>query len=234
MKYHLLGVGTDAKTIKGQKLGWTTGILYLSPADFSGKNLCPHSSPGCRLGCLNTAGRGAFESVQNARLRKTRMFLEQRREFLELLAADITLLKLQHRKVAVRLNGTSDIAWESVRPTSIGTPTIIDRYSSVQFYDYTKNKTRMLHSLRDQWPSNYRLVFSRSEANELDCLHVLEAGGNVAAVFSDGLPDTWYGYRVIDGDEHDLRFLDPKGVVVGLKAKGEARKDSTGFVITNN
>jgi hypothetical protein len=110
--------------------------------------------------------------------------------------------------------------------------TIFDMFPHVQFVDYTKSVKRALAHARGELPPNYHLTFSRSETNEADCLKVLEAGGNVAVVFADGKPMRWHGYPVIDGDKHDLRHLDPRGVVVGLAPKGvKARRDTSGFVV---
>lgn len=125
---------------------------------------------------------------------------------------------------AVRLNGTSDKSWEKTFPALINT------YSNIQFYDYTKVFKRMLRYIDGDLPVNYHLTFSRSEVNDAQCKKVLRAGGNVAVVFRGSLPDEWQGYPVYDADKHDLRFLDPFGVG-GLKAKGKAKHDTTGFVV---
>lgn len=220
--FQLLSTGTDAKTVKGEKFGWQTFILYLAPHIASGRNVCPWASKGCAAACLNTAGRGAMKSVQDARLRKTRWFFEDREGFMKALESDIdAAAKLAMRnkmKPCIRLNGTSDIGWERV----------IASFPTMQFYDYTKSKDRILAPV----PANYHLTFSRSEENEADALDVLSHGKNVAVVFSSSdLPEHWNGYGVIDGDESDLRFLDEDNVVVGLKAKGKARQDTSGFVV---
>ena len=123
---------------------------------------------------------------------------------------------------AIRVNGTSDLP-------RLVTP-LAEEFADVQFYDYTK--------LPKPWTRvkpNYDLTFSRSETNERDCLDALNNGINVAVVFStkktEPLPDEYLGYEVINGDEHDLRFLDKKGVIVGLTAKGRAKRDTSGFVV---
>lgn len=118
---------------------------------------------------------------------------------------------------------------------------IMARFPDLQFYDYTKNPGRAVTNAMGFHPANYHLTFSRSETNERQCLDVLAAGGNVAVVFStatksgkrpaEALPADWHGYRVVDGDKDDLRFLDPRGVVVGLRAKGRAKHDTSGFVV---
>ena len=228
MKLNLLSVGTDAKTVKGEKFGYFTGILYLAPANEAGfGNLCPNASAGCLASCLYTAGRGAMSNVKDARIRKTRLFFSDKAKFLETIFQDInSLIKSglkEEKKVCVRLNGTSDVPWERLG--------IFDKFSQIQFYDYTKSLSRAVDFANGKLPKNYHLTFSRSESNEASALQVLQAGGNVAAVFSGGLPKTWKGYNVIDGDESDLRFNDAKNVVVGLKAKGKGKKDTSGFVI---
>jgi hypothetical protein len=231
--YNLISVGSDAKTVKGVIRGFQTGILYLAPASISGVNLCPHSSPACRAACLYTAGRGAFSNVQEARIRKAKLFLTDRAGFVDLLAEDMdTLIRNSERLGLVpcaRLNGTSDIPWESSKGTD--GITLMQQFPALSFYDYTKSKPRMLRMLDGKLPPNYTLTFSRSERNEKDCIEILKAGGNVAAVFRKELPSEWNGFPVINGDLHDLRFSDERGVVVGLKAKGKAKYDESGFVI---
>jgi len=225
---NLLSIDTNAKTVKGQKRGYLTGILYLAPGRLSGLvNVCPHASAACDVLCLYYAGRGAFNSVQQARTAKTVFYVKDRETFLSTLkenvAAVIRKAKSKGMRATVRLNGTSDIGWERY--------TVIQAFKTTRFYDYTKNAKRMHAFLDGKLPSNYSLTFSRSEANEAECLAILARKGNVAVVFRKTLPKTWQGYRVIDGDKNDLRFLDPKGVVVGLKAKGKAKTDTTGFVV---
>ena len=210
------------KTVKGEKLGILTGILYLAPAKLSGYEVCPKRSKGCTDACLYTAGMGAFSTVQLARKNKTLMFFEQREAFMAQLHKDIKSLKKKAAKLgmtpAVRLNGTSDIEW-----TRTG---IMDAFPEIQFYDYTK----VLNRLTKERPANYHITFSKNEANSVECFLALKLGYNVAVVF-DRLPTEWMGHQVQDGDDTDARFLDPKGYVIGLKAKGKARKDNSGFVV---
>ena len=225
---NLLSIDTNAKTVKGQKRGYLTGILYLAPERVSGLiNVCTNASDACRAACLYTAGRGAFSSVQKARTAKTVFYVKERERFLSTLSENVASVirkaKSKGMRAVVRLNGTSDIGWERY--------SVIQAFKRTRFYDYTKNAQRMHAFLDGKLPSNYSLTFSRSESNEAECLSILERKGNVAVVFRKTLPKTWQGYRVIDGDKNDLRFLDPKGVVVGLKAKGKAKSDTTGFVV---
>ncbi len=227
MSQKLLSIDTNAKTVKGQTKGYLTGILYLAPADISGKNICPHASVGCKAACLFTAGRGAMSPIRNARLKKTMAFLSDRISFSSTIKAEIaSLIKKANKKgmtACIRLNGTSDLPWHKIED-------IMQSYPDVQFYDYTPNLFRMLEFTNGKLPSNYHLTFSRKEDNDQAVDSVLKAGGNVAAVFKS-LPISWKGFPVINGDDTDLRFLDGKGVIVGLKAKGKAKKDTSGFVI---
>jgi hypothetical protein len=217
----------NAKTTKGQKLGILTGILYLAPATESGvMNTCPSSTPECRQACLYTAGRGAFDSVRHGRIRKTLWLARDRAGFVEELKHNVTRLVSRARKMglqpAVRLNGTSDLPWLAHE--------VAAAFPEVQFYDYTKHAKPWLRAL-----PNYHLTFSHSGHNAQECLQALEHGVNVAVVFTsrrgEELPQTWLGYRVIDGDLHDCRFLDTKGVVVGLRAKGAAKASQSPFVV---
>ncbi len=229
--YKLLNVDSNAKTVKGRKKGYATGILYLAPANLSGYEVCPGSSEGCRSACLNTAGRGKMTKVQEARVRKTKQFFEHKEQFLLDLEKDIErfvnwAIKKDYIPV-VRLNGTSDLLWE--RTSFVGSDgnrysNMMERFPDIQFYDYTKLAGRK------NLPKNYHLTFSLHEANENRATKAVANGMNVAVVFRDGLPKKYLKLSVVDGDETDLRFLDKKNRVVGLKAKGKAKKDTTNFV----
>ena len=221
----------NSKTVKGEKMGWLTGILYLAPACISGTNVCPNSDTACRASCLYSAGRGAFSNVQQARIRKTKELFSNNEAFIAQLNKDIDALAAKAKKLgmkpAVRLNGTSDLPW-----FWNGTSGIMDAHRDVQFYDYTKVAPRLTSKL----PKNYHLTFSRSSNNHEACLVALSRGFNVAVVF-DKVPvgiKLWCS-KVVDGDLSDLRFLDVKKgrkpVIVGLKAKGKARQDKSSFVI---
>jgi len=216
----LLSIGNDVKTVKGEKLGVKTAILYLAPADIAGLNICPWASKGCREACLYTAGRGSFNNVQQARINRTRFYHEDRDKFMDQLYVELSRFRIATErkgfKPAVRLNGTSDISWRRV----------IKHHPDLQFYDYTKSAARIL---ANRLP-NYWLTFSRSESNWETCRKVLDDGKNVAAVFST-VPSEYQGYRVINGDDSDVRFRDPTPVIVGLTPKGKAKQDTSGFVI---
>lgn len=217
---------SNTKTLKGQvKLGFLTAILHLAPHRLSGYNTCPKATAGCSAACLNTAGRGKFNSIQESRIRKTREFFENRSAFMDQLVKDVraTIRKAARENLtpAIRLNGTSDIRWETVGVG--GFKNIMEMFPEVQFYDYTKIPNRR------NIPSNYHLTFSLAENNDGDAVAAINNGMNVAAVFKENRK-TFMGLPVINGDDTDLRFLDRKGCIVGLSAKGEAKKDTTGFV----
>ena len=263
----------NPKVLKGTEQGYLTSILHLAPASLSGYNVCPMASDGCRSACLNTAGRGGMvkvgettNAIQQARIRKTQFFFDNRTAFLTQLAKEIRsairLAEAHNLIPAFRLNGTSDIRWENYG--------IIEQFPTVQFYDYTKLPNRR------NLPSNYHLTFSRSESNEQYVPMAFDNGMNVAVVFrKDGpkvkriytlaeqlankekrelamanrdpnrpkkpyvprkvdlswVPSTFYGKNVFHGDNSDLRFLDPKNSVVALLAKGEAKYDTSGFIV---
>ena len=232
----LLSVSSDAKTVKGEKQGVLTGILYLSPADLISErlNLCPYADIArCKVGCLNTAGRGAFSNVQRARIRKTLFWWQYPAEFMALLIRDIERLqrKAEREKMtlAIRLNGTSDIQWEKQYPAGYGHGNIFDRFPNQIFYDYTKVPNRTV-------PDNYHLTFSYSGVAEFQPVVEKQLRHNprtnLAVVFGGELPATFYGREVVNGDASDIRFLDDHFVVVGLTAKGKAKNDRSGFVVT--
>lgn len=222
----------NAKIVKGEALGYITKGIHLAPANLSGYEVCQWRSKGCTMACLNTAGRGQMNSVQDSRIAKTKLFFEQRFDFLAKLSKEITSsiksATKKGMKAVFRPNLTSDIAWEDI--VNEDGVNIFEKHSSTQFYDYTKSFQRMQWYIDGELPSNYHLTFSCSETNSSTAQVVLSMGGNVAVVFRNQLPSTWNGFEVINGDESDLRFLDKKGVVVGLIEKGLAKKDSTGFV----
>jgi hypothetical protein len=251
--YHKVGFfnlltpdGYSPKLKKGRAKGYASYILHLAPSRMSGHNVCgAFATEQCIEACLNTAGRGGINlaqkgtnSVQAARLARTKLFFEDPFTFMWILEVEIeTAIRRSARNGRIpcfRLNGTSDLSWENMRFNS--GERVFDVFSQVQFYDYTKNPARAVKNASGQHPANYGLCFSRSEKNDAECMRVLATGGNVAVVFDAAphcLPDIWRGYRVIDGDQDDLRFLDPRGVIVGLSAKGRAIGTGTadGFVV---
>ena len=224
----LLNYYSQTKMTKGEKFGYKTAILHFAPFKLSGKNVCPKATTGpdgCAEPCLHTSGRGQMNSVQQARINKTLYFWKNRNGFLWELSREIQQLKIRAKrqgfKFAVRLNGTSDLNFSKFKID--GNQSIMDLHPDVQFYDYTKVYNHFDHSYK-----NYHVTFSHSGKNDAECLQAFDAGYNVAYVFRDKLPKHHLGRRVIDGDKHDLRFLDPRGVIVGLVAKGKARKVTAG------
>lgn len=219
----------NAKTVKGEKKGYQTYILHLAPGKLSGYEACPRRTKGCTDACLNTAGRGKFDRSQSARIAKTKWFFEHKQSFMAFLVRDITAAIVSSRKRGLtpvfRLNGTSDIPWEVIKCGEF--KNVFERFPNVTFYDYTKIAGRV------KIPSNYHITFSRSESNQDQVMEALKKNLNVAVVF-DNLPATYLGRPVINGDENDLRFLDPKRCIVGLSAKGKAKTSQSPFIIRNH
>lgn len=232
MPKKLLSPGsTNAKTKKNEI---KTFILYLMPynQNSEGRNLCPHASKGCAAACLVSAGRGAFSNVIKARVNKTELFIKNKLAFLNKLADEITQethkAKQGGYKVAFRLNGTSDVDFIYMLK-KYGFLDIQDLQPYAVFYDYTKNIQK---AIRYKSHPNYTVTFSRAEDNAVKTELAIRHGVNVAAVFNE-LPSRWWGVDVVDGDKSDLQMLKYNGVILGLKAKGAARKDKTGFTILN-
>lgn len=231
----------NAKTKKGEKKGYKTFIMYMAPftQNSKGINLCSHASEGCAAACLFGSGFGGmFTNVEQGRIDKSEFYLSDRIAFLDKLVKEITKLEKKYNDkdetLCIRLNGTSDISFEK-QVTSNG-KTIFDTFPDIQFYDYTKNHFRFNKEL----PANYHLTFSRSETNHDKAMLLLSSGINVAMVF-DSIPETYEGFKVINGDENDLRFTDGEGVIVGLKYKKLTKKGAdnetafkTGFAIRTN
>ena len=227
----------NPKLMKGQAFGYHSAGLHLAPARISGYQVCASASTGCTTACLYTSGMGKFTTTQAARIAKTKRLFEDADNFLRDIVKDIEAAVRKAARVqltpAVRLNLTSDVRWELIEVTVRGVtyPNLMAAFPTVQFYDYTK------HTNRKNIPANYHLTFSRSESNDTKLADMMAEGYNVAVVFDTKkgapLPAMWKGIPVIDGDISDLRFLDPRGVIVGLRGKGEARKGShNGFVIS--
>jgi hypothetical protein len=244
------------KAIKASSYGYLNAIHYMAPAGVAGVgNLCPHASAGCKALCLGlTSGQAGMvkdidsdqdqgNSVRASRKAKAVRFMRQRHGYMRDVVRSINNLVAKARRenlmLCVRMNGSTDIAWESIRDAK--GKTVFDLFPDVQFVDYTKNPRRMTRQL----PANYHLTFSRSETNEAVAETLLDLGHNVAVVFAKAKPHTWRGYTVVDGDTHDLRHLDPKagsitnghsmslgGYVIGLSPKGrKAKADTSGFVV---
>lgn len=231
---------SNPKVAKNMKQGVITKPLHLAPYNLSGFQVCPQASQGCAKACLHTAGNPAYmPSKEKARIARTQAYFGARKAFMALVAFEIESLVLKAARLAmqpgVRLNATSDIPFEKVALEVNGKPVknLMQAFPDVEFYDYTKTTKRALQWAMGLMPANYHLTFSKSESNDSDVAKVANAGGNIAVVFSNALPATYLGLPVINGDEHDFRPIDGKGVVVGLKAKGQAKQDTTGFVVNS-
>jgi len=211
---------SNHKTVKGEKKGWKTFIAYLlSYTDNSeGRNLCPMASKGCAAACLVNSGNGGMrKEVREARSKRTELYLKDRERFMNMLYFEIGGLANKHQNLAIRLNGTTDLPFEKYK---INGKNLFEHFPNVQFYDYTKIPYRV----RNNKFRNYHLTFSMNEENKETCWEMLAEGYNVAAVFdvtkNNELPQTYKGYKVVDGDENDLRFLEKgKNVIVGLRYK---------------
>ncbi len=243
----LLNIDQNSKTIKGQKYGFLTGVMYLAPASASGRNVCPYARlAGCIAGCLNTAGRGGIakdnatmmtpdgaipdNAIQHARIARTNLYFDDRAAFFEMLIKEIRAMLRKAKRLdltpVIRLNGTSDIDFTRQKYQD---KTIFEFFPGVQFYDYAKRFKF------DHMPTNYHISISYSESNPEYARLAIQAsrkyGFNLVVVFKKELPAMFLGLPVVNGDDSDLRFLDPAGSVIGLKAKGKARQDTSGFVI---
>lgn len=228
----MLRLDGSVKVIKGNKLGYRTAILYLAPYTMSGHNVCPNAATAkCFEACLNTAGRGAMKTVEMSRLRKTLFFLQFRDEALAMIKNEVRAFEKHAAKndyaLLVRLNGTSDLRWENYG--------IMQAFPGVQFYDYTKLANRK------NVPANYDLTFSYSGVPEFQTQVRLAIAANMrlAVVFRNraivesmlATGAAFQGLPVVDGDDTDVRHIDPQASAVALYAKGKAKRDYSGFVV---
>lgn len=229
---------TKLRKSNSKSVEYLTVGLSLSPAKESGYEMCGSRSPGCTKACLYTSGIGVYENTKRARIAKTRLFHQDRTLFKQMLFAELSKwaskARKQGKQLACRLNVVSDVMWEKVFPE------LFTVFPDVQFYDYTKHVRRALtYSVArktgdSSFPHNYHLTFSRSETNDDDVSFLIENDCpiNIAVVFdSKELPEWWNGRKVINGDETDLRFLDESDTIIGLYAKGQGKKDTSGFVV---
>jgi len=233
--YYLGRVNSSAKIIKNMKVGQMTYSLYLAPAEVSGYNMCPMSTPECRIGCLHTSGRVKMDKsgsvIIRARVIKSRLYHENREYFMQWLIAEIgNAFKLAVSKgmgFSVRLNATSDIQWENIK---LYGKTVFEYFPTVQFYDYTKIGIRF----KKQLPKNYHLTYSYTGRNLFESLSLLKQKENVAVIFNvkneKDLPKTWHGFKVLNGDLTDYRPNDLKGCVIGLKWKNIKDKVANEYV----
>jgi len=237
---YLGGVSTSAKIMHSQEFSHQhTYAIYLAPANISGYNVCSHSTPECRMGCLATSGRTAVEIfsgrniIRNARIKKTRLFAEYQDFFMAWMIAEIKLkqakAKREHFYFSVRLNATSDINWQKVFYKD---KTIFEIFPEITFYDYTKN-----HNKFNDIVPNYHLTLSYTGRNWDKCLKILAKGHNVAMIFNvkheKDLPAMYSQYQVVNGDLTDYRVDDAKGIIVGLKWKRIANRDAEKIVLNS-
>lgn len=227
---YLGNVNSSSKIVKGEKFNELTYILYLAPHTLSGHNVCPMATKECIFSCLHESGHNAIDIHENkinkSRIKKTKLFFSDRDFFSAWIFAEIETAQKKAQKkgmnFSVRINGTSDINPESMQVDGVN---LFQRFKDVQFYDYTKvfNRSKLLAKY-----DNYDLTFSYSGENWNDCEKILnEKSGRVAVVFADQLPKTYKGFKVIDGDESDIRYKDEIGVIVGLKFKRVRNKVNT-------
>ena len=229
----LFNIDANAKTVKGQKVGYLTAIQYLAPFNLSGHQVCPMAEAAqCHIPCLNTAGRGRFNAVQQARINRTKFLFDSPSVYFAQAIKELLAAKRKARRLGlnlcVRLNGTSDLRWEDIRDP-FTRKTLFELFPYVQFYDYTKIPNRKVKHI-----PNYHLTYSYAPVTHQYLDKAKDNYGlnvNLAAVFAGALPKYYLGRDVYDGDESDLRFLDPKGVVIGLKAKGKAKTQPSGLVV---
>jgi hypothetical protein len=222
---------TNAKTAKNSL---KTFILYLAPArqNAKGVNLCPKAA-GCEAACLYTAGRGKFSNVQTARINKSNYFVYNKPGFINQLANELIKINTKAQKagetIAIRLNGTSDLDFIYLLKKYAG----LDPFSLVNliYYDYTKIPGKVKKYINEP---RYSLTFSRDETNAEYIPELLKLGANISVVFNGPIPAQYWGRPVIDGDKSDIVMLYNKGAILALKAKGDAKKDSTGFVVHTN
>ena len=244
-KNNIFTINSDPKTIKGSKKGFMTAILYLAPhklsiednlnSNLKGSNTCPFASVGCIEACLNFSGRGQMSFTQKARIKRTLFLKNHKKEFmlnlLKRISSFIKKAKNKNMIPVVRINGTSDLLIENMK---INNKSLMQHFPDIQFYDYTKAP----HNKRKNLPDNYDLTYSYSDKKEAlqEALeHLKNKTARVSVVFSDDLPKTWNGYKVINADKTDLRFLEPKNVICGLKFKGSKKAlkkgIKSGFVV---
>jgi hypothetical protein len=236
---YLGGINLSPKTIKNKKVGYYTYSLNLAPANASGYNVCPFSTIECRLGCLATSGHARMSLIagnlttQNARIKKTKLFFEENEYFMEWLIADLKFYQGKAERdnyiFSARLNTISDIDWQNVKYKDFN---IFEIFPNINFYDYSKNYNKFNNK-----PNNYHLTYSFTGRNWLQCKSLLNKGFNVAVVFNvkneNNLPKYFNDYPVINGDAHDVRLLDKKGVIVGLKFKHIADKEAENKVLNS-
>lgn len=215
-------LGNHAHSMKvrlSEEKGVVTYCVYLAPADLSGYNVCPNHK-FCKKFCLNGSGHNKIDilsglnRIEQARIRKSRLFFENRELFMQILVHEIRKCKRFAEKkgagFAVRLNGTSDLNPEDF---VLNGQNVLEIFPEVQFYDYTKVFRRVY--LMDKYP-NYDVTYSYSGHNAGLCEKFLSKGGKVAVVFAHDIPDKFLGYPTFDANAYDMRYIDPKAHVMAL------------------
>ena len=237
---YLGSVNLTTKHAKAYKYNEMTYSLYLAPAKMSGYEVCPMRTKECTSLCLNESGMNRMnmrnEMINEGRIKKTKLFFEERDYFMNWIISEITTAKNKAEKLgytfSVRLNNTSDISPEMFKLKMEGKEkNLMELFPDVTFYDYTKVPSR--HLLLDKY-KNYDLTFSYSGENLDDCHTLLNKGVRIAVVFRKKLPDTFWGREVIDGDLYDMRYHDKNDVIIGLKYKVTRTKvsENSKFVVT--
>lgn len=233
---YLGSVNFTAKHQKAFNFNELTYALYLSPANTSGYEVCPKRTEECTVACLHESGYNRIDSknsINESRIKKTKLFFENREFFMHFLIDEIkgAYLKAlnQEYSFSARLNNVSDVSPERFKLKNLN---ILEIFPEVQFFDYTKVLSRI--KLLDKYP-NYDLTFSYSGENWDECQEALKNNVRVAVVFKDKVPEEYKGIQVVSGDEYDMRYRDPKNVIVGLKFKKVRNKldfSSSNFVVS--
>lgn len=239
--------GSSTKVEKGEALGWRTFVSYLPP----GGALCPWVTVGCRSVCLGrNAGRMVMKgprAAQDRRARQLQALLHvggvaaAARAYVEDLPKVVS--SGQRAYTAVRVNGSSDLP---LLADAVAAELVARRFAG-RIYDYTKSLRAALAYAKGA--TQVHRTFSLNESNADEARQALAAGVNVAAVVEGGIASVEAARLalalgatgMLDGDAHDLRFLDPDerpsaggagvGWLVVLAPKGRARRDATGFVV---
>ena len=233
---YLGSVNFTAKHQKAFSFNELTYALYLSPADTSGYEVCPKRTEECTVACLHESGYNRIDlknSINESRIKKTKLFFENREFFMHLLIDEIkgAYLKAlnQEYNFSARINNVSDVNPERFKLNNLN---ILEIFPEVQFFDYTKVLSRI--KLLEKYP-NYDLTFSYSGENWSECQEALKNNVRVAVVFKDKIPEEYKGIQVINGDDYDMRYRDPKNVIIGLKFKKVRNKldfSNSNFVVS--
>lgn len=219
---YLGGVAHSAKIRASYNHNVATYCIYLAPSNMSGYKVCPNDTY-CKQFCLNASGnnkadilaRGVENSrINQSRVKKTKLFYENREMFMAIMVMEILKEKERAEKngmdFAIRINGTSDLSPEIFKYQG---KNILELFPQIQFYDYTKmpNRIKLMQKYK-----NYDLTFSFNGHNWNECAEFMSHGGKAAVVFEGNLPKSYRGFEVVDGNQYDMRYLDPSGTIIGL------------------